>query len=81
MCIFKNFLMGDILGMPDESIVYCEGFQAAKVNPLFLEGIKRRLNVKTTLKSSLTLRDSSNLVTYKYLFPLQKSVSQWKHVR
>ena len=47
--------------MPDESIVDCKGFQTAKVNPPFLEGIKRRLNVKITLRSSLTVGNSSNI--------------------
>lgn len=61
--------------MPDEGIVNCEGFQAAQVNSLFLEGIKRRLNVKITLKISLTLGDSSKSVISKYPFLLQKSIS------
>ena len=58
--------------MPDESTVDCKGFQTAKMNPPFLEGIKRRLNVKITLRSSLTVGNSSNLLTSKYPFPLQK---------
>lgn len=72
-CIYTNaFLRKTFQGMPDESIVDCKGFQTAKVNPPFLEGIKRRLNVKITLRSSLTVGNSSNLLTSKYPFPLQK---------
>lgn len=67
--------------MPDESIVDCKGFQAAKVNPPFLEGIKRRLNVKIILKCSLTVGDSSNSLTSKYHFPFQNlSVSGVLHI-